>query len=391
SSSAKNAKPEFVSPISNISVPVGRDALLECTVMNLANFQPAVSQALSKKLAIDSQVAWLRSDPDTGTLLSLHTTIIAKDHRLRVTHNNYRQWYLHIKDVQESDRGFYMCQINTESMISQTGFLDVLVPPSIVEHETSSDVIVDERNKLSLRCKASGYPAPNITWRREDGKELNLGFYGGKRHAAMKVDSEYLNISQVVREDMAAYLCIAWNGVPPSVIRPKIRVHSQLVGASKGMDVQLECNVEASPKPLLSWIRHDQIILLPSHKYQISEEINSYKIKMKLKITELEDKDFGAYKCIAKNTPGEKEGYIRVYEVAPPTTLSVPVKSTSSSTAYNTPRKVLTVSTTTVLSDDNIHRDQLLTNNLKENAQKSEYRTNVQKRNRLSLTSSVLM
>lgn len=41
-------------------------------------------------------------------------------------------------------------------MISQIGYLDVLVPPKIVEEETSSDIIVDERSKASLYCKAAG-------------------------------------------------------------------------------------------------------------------------------------------------------------------------------------------------------------------------------------------
>lgn len=52
---------------------------------------------------------------------------------------------------------------------------------------------------------------------------------------------------------------------------------------------------------------------MPTHKYQISEEVNTYKIKMKLKISDLEERDYGAYKCVAKNTLGEKEGYIRLY------------------------------------------------------------------------------
>jgi len=62
-------------------------------------------------------------------------------------------------------------------------FYNLLVPPSIVDVDTSSDTSVDERQKLSLRCRASGYPPPTITWRREDTKDLNLGLYGGKKYS----------------------------------------------------------------------------------------------------------------------------------------------------------------------------------------------------------------
>ncbi|KAF8764723.1 hypothetical protein HNY73_022773 [Argiope bruennichi] len=56
-----------------------------------------------------------------------------------------------------------MCQINTEPMISEKGYLDVTVPPSIVEEDTSTDITVDERSKVSMRCKAAGYPKPRIS------------------------------------------------------------------------------------------------------------------------------------------------------------------------------------------------------------------------------------
>lgn len=154
----------------------------------------------------------------------------------------------------------YMCQINTEPMMSQKGYLDVLglfgccccyrhvsfilhachdvfflllnvfvlcfltfflflfpVPPTIIEEETSSDVVVEERGRVGLRCRANGYPTPTVTWRREDGKELNLGSQGGKKQVAHKFEGEYLNISQVSRDDMGAYLCIITNSVPPSI------------------------------------------------------------------------------------------------------------------------------------------------------------------------------
>ena len=60
------------------------------------------------------------------------------------------------------------------------------VPPSIVDYETSSDTSVSEHHKLSLRCKANGYPPPTISWRREDSRDVNLGLYGGKKYTGKK-------------------------------------------------------------------------------------------------------------------------------------------------------------------------------------------------------------
>ncbi|GIY96627.1 lachesin [Caerostris extrusa] len=140
--------------------------------------------------------------------------------------------------------------------------------------------------------------------------------------SSLKVEGEYLNISQVSREDMAAYLCIASNGVLPAVskriilqvnFRPKIRVPNQLVGAASGSDVTLECRLEASPSPLTSWIRSDGFMLLNNKKYEITESQHGYKVDMKIKIRNLVEGDFGSYKCLAKNTLGEKEGFIRLY------------------------------------------------------------------------------
>lgn len=47
------------------------------------------------------------------------------------------------------------------------------------------------------------------------------------------------------------------------------------------------------------------------------QQVSSYRVKMRLKIKKVENKDYGAYKCVAKNTLGEKEGYIRLYSKCP--------------------------------------------------------------------------
>ncbi|XP_077555319.1 lachesin-like isoform X2 [Haemaphysalis longicornis] len=306
--SATTAKPRFLSGIKNVTVAQGREATLECHIENLGK----------------NKVAWIKMD--TETLLTYHRHIIVGEPRLRVSDNNERHWQLHIRNAQPSDKGFYMCQINTEPMITEVGFLDVLVPPSILDEETSSDATVDEGSRVSLHCRATGYPPATILWRREDGREINLERYSGRKNSVMSVEGEFLNISQVNREDMGAYLCIAKNGVPPSVsqrillqvnFRPKIRVSEQLVGAAVGTSVFLECVVEASPRPLTAWIRSDDQILLRSKKYAISEEVESYRIRMRLQIHDLRQSDYGRYKCHAKNTFGEKEGFIRLHDGLP--------------------------------------------------------------------------
>lgn len=98
-----------------------------------------------------------------------------------------------------------------------------------------------------------------------------------------------------------------------SPVKPKIKVANQLVGVNVGSDAVLECLVESWPRPLASWMGHDNTLILPNHKYQITEQVEGYRTRMRLRVLEVTEKDFGAFKCVAKNTLGEKEGFIRVY------------------------------------------------------------------------------
>ncbi|KAK6626599.1 hypothetical protein RUM44_009073 [Polyplax serrata] len=70
------------------------------------------------------KVAWLRVD--TQTILTIANHVITKNHRIGVTHRDRRTWFLHIKEVRESDRGWYMCQINTDPMKSQVGYIEIV-------------------------------------------------------------------------------------------------------------------------------------------------------------------------------------------------------------------------------------------------------------------------
>lgn len=65
-----------------------------------------------------AQVAWLRVE--SKTILTIHHHIITRNYRIGLSHSDDRQWNLHLNDVQESDRGGYMCQINTGELLSRT-------------------------------------------------------------------------------------------------------------------------------------------------------------------------------------------------------------------------------------------------------------------------------
>ena len=65
-----------------------------------------------------------------------------------------------------------MCQINTDPMMSQLAYLEVVEPPTILTRGTSRDHTVAEGQDVIMSCKAEGHPTPSVQWRREDGAKI---------------------------------------------------------------------------------------------------------------------------------------------------------------------------------------------------------------------------
>ncbi|XP_063601699.1 lachesin-like [Penaeus indicus] len=138
-----------------------------------------------------SRVGWLKVD--SQTILSLQKRVVTHNTRISVTHDEHRTWNLHIKQVKESDRGCYMCQINTPIMKNGVGCIEVHVPPDIMNDATSTDTTVHEGETVRLRCEARGYPPPEIRWKREDGQNIILKSSGrdGTRTASWLASEPY--------------------------------------------------------------------------------------------------------------------------------------------------------------------------------------------------------
>ncbi|XP_031364949.1 lachesin-like isoform X8 [Apis dorsata] len=273
---ALSDRPMFAEPIPNVTVPLGRDVSLPCVVENLGNYK----------------VAWIHVGRQM--LLTIHKHVVVKIPRFSVSHDNQKTWLLHINNVQQDDRGYYMCQLNTNPMMSQVGFLQVVVPPNILDSlSTESTVAVRENQNITLTCKADGYPTPKLMWKREDGQNININ-----RHHK---------------------------------VSPMIFVPNQLVGAPAGTNVTIDCHTEAYPRAMSYWFLGDEMIL-SNEKYTTSIMENSYRAYMRLTIKNLQAGDFGNYRCISKNSLGETEGSIRLYEIPKP---SVAPKATEIKSSAN--------------------------------------------------------
>ncbi|KAG7162628.1 Lachesin-like 10 [Homarus americanus] len=135
-------------------------------------------------------------------------------------------------------------------------------PPVIDDAASSSDSTVDEGSDVFMTCDAHGDPHPIIRWVREDGLRFNL-------NSTLSVD-EYLGrsltLQSVDRNATGAFLCIASNGVPPTMskrILLSVKFPPKIVkdGGSGRIGVAMEgvarmiCRFHAYPLTEVLWYR----------------------------------------------------------------------------------------------------------------------------------------
>ncbi len=94
SQASRSLEPTKTATYENVTVKVGRQALLPCFVDNLGG----------------SKVIWARN----GDILALATTKINSDPRLNVQHRYLSEWHLIIDNVATEDEGEYICKTNGE-------------------------------------------------------------------------------------------------------------------------------------------------------------------------------------------------------------------------------------------------------------------------------------
>ncbi|XP_065354306.1 papilin isoform X6 [Calliphora vicina] len=182
-------------------------------------------------------------------------------------------------------------------------------PVVVYPGEVRASLVPKERPELEvqtamggiavLRCFATGNPAPNVTWSRNNVVvDTNQGRY-------VLTSSGDLTIVQVRQTDSGSYVCVASNGLGEPVRREVELQVTVPVSAVVGMDpnnnyapgstIAMGCSVQGYPKPNVTWIK-DGLPLLPSERIQISVG-EPYR----LIINNISTADSGSYGCKAAN------------------------------------------------------------------------------------------
>ncbi|XP_064553742.1 uncharacterized protein DIP-theta isoform X8 [Drosophila montana] len=115
------------------------------------------------------------------------------------------------------------------------------------------------------------------------------------------------------------------------LVPPMIWIQNQLVGAALAQNISLECQSEAYPKSINYWMKNDTIIV-PGERFVPETFESGYKITMRLTIYDVDISDFGAYRCVAKNSLGDTDGAIKLYHIPQTTTITTMAPTVSINT-----------------------------------------------------------
>uniref|UniRef100_A0A8C4U7D5 Hemicentin-1 n=1 Tax=Falco tinnunculus TaxID=100819 RepID=A0A8C4U7D5_FALTI len=209
---------------------------------------------------------------------------------------------LQIESAQISDTGVYKCvAVNTAGTAELLYSLQVHVPPSISGSSDMVTVVVN--NLVRLECEARGIPAPILTWLK-DGSPVSSYSDGLQVLSGGRV----LALTSAQISDTGKYTCVAVNAAGESqrdtdlrvYVPPNIMGEEQNVSVLISQAVELLCQSNAIPPPVLTWLK-DGRPLLKKPGLSISEDGSV------LKIEGAQVQDTGRYTCEATNIAGKTE------------------------------------------------------------------------------------
>ncbi|XP_053664433.1 leucine-rich repeats and immunoglobulin-like domains protein 3 [Anopheles marshallii] len=221
-----------------------------------------------------------------------------------------------IPNIQQSGAGKYQCIITNSFGVVYSPKVKITVGTYPRFRKTPSDISVEPGKVARLDCAAMGEPKPQISWEKDGGND----FPAAKERRMHVIPNEgaflILNVQLV---DMGTYSCTAEN--PAGIIRANASVvvleNQQASRSVTNLEIAigkpsvLECNVTATPKPVIFWLKDGEPIGLTERHFVTGEG-------QLLVIVKTEMTDAGLYECRFENDFTTESGPTRLIVVDGP-------------------------------------------------------------------------
>ncbi|XP_077571540.1 hemicentin-1 [Stigmatopora nigra] len=218
-----------------------------------------------------------------------------------------------------SHSGTYTCMAkNSEGQEQKEYILTVHVSPTILDSDHPSEMSAAIGEEVTLQCKASGNPAPHLSWLKN-----GLTLEGSdSRHITVTPDGSTLTLLRLSPEDSGTYTCLAVSiaGQESKIYTLFVLVQPSILGettepkevqAIQDTGVTLECRADGKPPPQISWLKNGEPLLLSPHTRLSSGD-------SVLRISPVQLSDAGVYTCIARSRAGLAELSYNVQVQVPP-------------------------------------------------------------------------
>ncbi|NWH78421.1 IGS10 protein, partial [Piaya cayana] len=253
--------------------------------------------------------------------------VVDQWHRMGSRIHVYPNGSLVIEAVTEKDAGDYLCvarnKIGDDLILMK---VSITMKPAKIDQKQYFKKLVPYGKDFKVDCKASGSPAPEISWSLPDGTVINNAMLAddsgrrSRRYVLFDNGTLYLNKAGVT--EGGDYTCYAQN----TLGRDEMKIHVTVVMAAPqiknnyktymkvkaGDTALLDCEAAGEPKPKIFW-------LLPSSD-MISSSTDRYLLHVNgsLSVSQVKLIDAGEYMCVARNPGGDDTKLYKLDVVAKP-------------------------------------------------------------------------
>ncbi|XP_022085366.1 hemicentin-1-like isoform X2 [Acanthaster planci] len=224
---------------------------------------------------------------------------------------------LRVQQADQMNTGTYMCVAsNAAGSTSKVITLTVHTYPNVTNFQ--SVYIINQTQSVTLRCPATGYPPPTVTWTKdgmpisENDLDRSKYFIDESAGTLQIIDAKYV--------DSGTYECLVTNlaggiskqitltvNVPPT---SDGEVDIRTLQVTQDQSISLQCDVISYPPPEFTWLKNGR--RLPGDLRHVVRPDGT------LALSSLRLIDSGTYTCIASNVAGSTNIIYRLQVISPP-------------------------------------------------------------------------